>query len=380
MSRRSLHTPAPDAAALRARLDRARSAAAAADTDALLIAPGSDLRYLIGQAGGSFERLTTLVVPADGTPALVVPKLEAPGYADVPTDELGVELLTWVDGDDPYKLVADRLGKPGRVAVSDFTPALHVLALRAALREAEQTLAGPVVRELRMRKDAAEIASLRDAGAAIDRVHARVHEWLRPGRTEAEVGADIAAAIVEEGHVQADFVIVGSGPNGASPHHDVSDRVIERGDVVVVDIGGPLPAGYNSDSTRTYAVGEPRDADVAETYAVLQRAQAAAVAAVKPGVTAEAVDAAARDVIAEAGFGEYFIHRTGHGIGLDVHEEPYIIAGNALPLEPGMAFSVEPGIYQPGRWGARVEDIVIVTEDGVESVNNQPHELVVLNA
>ncbi|MEU7790539.1 Xaa-Pro peptidase family protein [Amycolatopsis sp. NPDC049159] len=380
MSRRSLHTPAPDAAALRARLDRARTAAAAAGTDALLIAPGSDLRYLLGQAGGSFERLTTLVVPADGTPALVVPKLEAPGYADVPTDELGVELLTWVDGDDPYKLVADRLGKPGRVAVSDFTPALHVLALRSALGEAEQTLAGPVVRELRMRKDAAEIASLREAGAAIDRVHARVHEWLRPGRTEAEVGADIAAAIVEEGHVQADFVIVGSGPNGASPHHDVSDRVIEKGDVVVVDIGGPLPAGYNSDSTRTYAVGTPRDADVAETYAVLQRAQAAAVAAVKPGVTAEAVDAAARDVIAEAGFGEYFIHRTGHGIGLDVHEEPYIIAGNALPLEPGMAFSVEPGIYQPDRWGARIEDIVIVTETGVESVNNQPHELVVLDA
>ncbi|MEU8638580.1 Xaa-Pro peptidase family protein [Amycolatopsis sp. NPDC048633] len=380
MSRRSLHTPAPDAAALRARLDRARAAAAAADTDALLIAPGSDLRYLIGQAGGSFERLTTLVVPADGTPALVVPKLEAPGYADVPADELGVELLTWVDGDDPYALVADRLGKPGRVAVSDFTPALHVLALRTALGAAEQTLAGPVVRELRMRKDAAEIASLRDAGAAIDRVHARVHEWLRPGRTEAEVGADIAAAIVEEGHVQADFVIVGSGPNGASPHHDVSGRVIEKGDVVVVDIGGPLPAGYNSDSTRTYAVGTPRDADVAETYAVLQRAQAAAVAAVKPGVTAEAVDAAARDVIAEAGFGEYFIHRTGHGIGLDVHEEPYIIAGNALRLEPGMAFSVEPGIYQPGRWGARIEDIVIVTGDGVESVNNQPHELVVLDA
>lgn len=380
MSRRSLHTPAPDAAALRARLDRARTAAAAADTDALLIAPGSDLRYLIGQAGGSFERLTTLVVPADGTPALVVPKLEAPGYADVPTDELGVELLTWVDGDDPYKLVADRLGKAGRVAVSDFTPALHVLALRAALGEAEQTLAGPVVRELRMRKDAAEIASLRDAGAAIDRVHARVHEWLRPGRTEAEVGADITAAIVEEGHVRADFVIVGSGPNGASPHHDVSDRVINKGDVVVVDIGGPLPAGYNSDSTRTYSVGAPRDADVVETYAVLQRAQAASVAAVQPGVTAEAVDAAARDVITEAGFGEYFIHRTGHGIGLDVHEEPYIIAGNTLPLEPGMAFSVEPGIYQAGRWGARIEDIVIVTADGVESVNNRPHELVVLDA
>ncbi|MEV8613879.1 Xaa-Pro peptidase family protein [Amycolatopsis sp. NPDC051373] len=380
MSRRSLHTPAPDAAALRARLDRAAKAAAAADTDALLIAPGSDLRYLLGQAGGSFERLTTLVVPADGVPALVVPKLEAPGYADVPTAELGVEVLTWVDGDDAYRLVADRLGKARRVAVSDFTPALHVLALRTALGDAEQTLAGPVVRELRMRKDAAEIAALRAAGAAIDRVHARVGEWLRAGRTEAEVGADIAAAIVEEGHTVADFVIVGSGPNGASPHHDVSDRVIERGDVVVVDIGGPVPEGYNSDSTRTYAVGEPRDADVAPTYAVLQQAQQAAVDAVRPGATAESIDAAARDVIDAAGFGEFFIHRTGHGIGLDVHEEPYIIAGNTLPLEPGMAFSVEPGIYQPGRWGARIEDIVVVTETGVEAVNTRPHDLVVLEA
>ncbi|UMP04962.1 Xaa-Pro peptidase family protein [Amycolatopsis sp. EV170708-02-1] len=380
MSRRSLHNPAPDAASLRARLDRARAAAAAADTDALLIAPGSDLRYLIGQAGGSFERLTTLVIPADGVPALVLPKLEAPGYADVPADELGIEIVTWVDGDNAYELVADRLGKPGRVAVSDFTPALHVLAFRGALGDAEQTLAGPIVRELRMRKDAAEIQALRDAGAAIDRVHARVHEWLRPGRTEAEVGADITAAIVEEGHTHADFVIVGSGPNGASPHHDVSERVIERGDVVVVDIGGPIAEGYNSDSTRTYAVGEPRDADVAETYAVLQRAQKAAVEAVRPGVTAESIDAAARDIIAEAGYGEYFIHRTGHGIGLDVHEEPYIIKGNALPLEPGMAFSVEPGIYQPGRWGARIEDIVVVTEDGVESVNQRPHDLIVLDA
>jgi Xaa-Pro aminopeptidase len=380
MSRRSLHTPAPDTAALRVRLDRARSAAAKADTDALLIAPGSDLRYLIGQAGGSFERLTTLVVPAEGAPALVVPKLEAPGYADIPLDELGIEVLTWVDGDDPYRLVAGRLGKPGRVAVSDFTPALHVLALRGALGDAEQTLAGPVVRELRMRKDAAEIDALRKAGAAIDRVHARVGEWLRPGRTEAEVGADIAAAIVEEGHTRADFVIVGSGPNGASPHHDVSDRVIERGDVVVVDIGGPIPEGYNSDSTRTYALGAPRDADVAATYAVLREAQRAAVAAVRPGVTAESIDAAARDVITEAGFGEYFIHRTGHGIGLDVHEEPYIIKGSDLPLEPGFTFSVEPGIYQAGRWGARIEDIVVVTTDGVESFNGRPHELVVLDA
>jgi Xaa-Pro dipeptidase len=203
-------------------------------------------------------------------------------------------------------------------------------------------------------------------------------EWLRPGRTEAEVGADIATAIVEEGHEAAEFVIVGSGPNGASPHHDVSDRVIQSGDVVVIDIGGPVPEGYNSDSTRTYVLGEPTEPDVRAVYGVLQRAQQTAVDMIRPGVTAEAVDMAARRIISDAGFGDNFIHRTGHGIGLDVHEEPYILEGNDLPLEPGMTFSVEPGIYLPGRWGARIEDIVVVTDHGVASLNNRPHDLVSL--
>ncbi|WP_189227416.1 M24 family metallopeptidase [Saccharothrix coeruleofusca] len=368
-----------DVDALRARLDRATAAAAAAGLDALLISPGSDLRYLIGAGGSSFERLTCLVLPVGREPVLVVPKLEQPGYAGVPTDALGVGVATWVDGEDPYELVRKALKGTGRVAVADMMPALHNLRLRAVIG-GEQVLAGPVLRELRMRKDAAEVAALRKAGAAIDRVHARVGEWLRPGRTEAEVGADIAAAIVAEGHELAEFVIVGSGPNGASPHHSLSNRVIEAGDVVVVDIGGPVAEGYNSDSTRTYVLGEPREKDVWETYAVLQAAQQAAVDAVRPGVTCEEVDAAARQVIADAGFGEFFVHRTGHGIGLDVHEEPYIVAGNDLPLEPGMAFSVEPGIYLPGRWGARIEDIVIATDSGAESVNTRPHELVVLPA
>lgn len=364
--------------ALSKRLDRARAAAASAGVDALLMAPGSDLRYLLGAGGSSFERLTCLVVPTGAAPVLVVPKLEAPGYDAVPTAELGVELATWVDGEDPHALVASLVPKAARVAVGDVMVALHVLGLRAALPGAEQVLAGPIVRELRMRKDAEEVDALREAGAAIDRVHARMAEFLQVGRTEAEVGADIAAAIVEEGHTVAEFVIVASGPNGASPHHSLSDRVIEAGDVVVIDIGGPVAAGYNSDSTRTYVLGEPRDTDVLDTYAVLERAQRAAVDAVRPGVSAQAVDAAARDVIAEAGFGDFFIHRTGHGIGLDVHEHPYIVAGNDLPLEPGMAFSVEPGIYQPGRWGARIEDIVVVTEDGVEALNTRPHDLVSL--
>jgi Xaa-Pro aminopeptidase len=377
----SAPVPAPDI--LRRRLDRAAAAAADAGFDALIVTPGSDLRYLIGAVGGSFERLTCLVLPVSGSPTLVVPKLELPGYSPVLVDELGVDAATWVDGEDPAQLAAGLLKSPQRVAISDFTPALHVFGLRdALLRHAlpgvEQQLAGPVIRELRMRKDAAEIALLRQAGAAIDRVHARMGEFLRAGRTENEVAADIAAAIVEEGHEVAEFVIVGSGPNGASPHHGASDRVIEQGDVVVIDIGGPIAEGYNSDSTRTYSIGEPRDADVVATYAVLQQAQQAAVDAVRPGVTAQDIDRAARAVIVDGGFGDYFIHRTGHGIGLDVHEEPYIVEGNDLPLEPGMAFSVEPGIYQPGRWGARIEDIVVVTDGGVESLNNQPHSLVVL--
>lgn len=366
--------------ALARRLDRASAAAEKAGVDALLMAPGSDLRYLLGAGGGSFERLTCLVVPAGGSPVLVVPRLEAPGYDAVPTDRLGVELAAWVDGEDPYALVAAQVPGAGRVAVGDMMAALHVLGLRAALPAAEQVLAGPIVSELRMRKDAEEVEALRRAGAAIDRVHARMAEFLRVGRTEAEVGADIAAAIVDEGHRVAEFVIVASGPNGASPHHSLSDRVIEAGDVVVIDIGGPVAEGYCSDSTRTYVMGEPRDTDVLETYAVLRAAQQAAVDAVRPGVAAQDVDAAARSVIADAGFGAYFIHRTGHGIGLDVHEHPYIVGGNDLPLEEGMAFSVEPGIYQLGRWGARIEDIVVVTADGVEALNKRPHELVSLPA
>jgi Xaa-Pro aminopeptidase len=321
------------------------------------------------------------VLPAAGhraPPALLVPRLEAPGWSGAALHELGVEVVTWNDGEDPYLLVSDLAGGPTRVAVADGMPALHVFGLRDALPEAAQTLAGPIVSELRMRKDAAEVAQLRAAGAAIDRVHARMGEFLKAGRTEAQVGADIAAAIVDEGHTEAAFVIVGSGPNGASPHHEVSDRVIESGDVVVVDIGGPLPTGYYSDCTRTYAVGAEPATGVRKIYAALQDAQDRAVAAVRPGVPAEQVDAAARDRLTDSGLGERFLHRTGHGIGLDVHEDPYIVGGNTLPLEPGMAFSVEPGVYLDGEWGARIEDIVVVTDDGCERLNTRPRDLVVL--
>lgn len=359
------------------RLARAADLAAEAGLDALLITPGPDLRYLLGTRAESFERLTCLVVPADGSGASVVlPRLELAALGDSAVAELGIPVHDWVDGQDPYAQVAKLVPGSGRVAVADAMPALHLVPL-AARFDADPVLATAVLRELRMRKDDDEIAALRRAGAAIDRVHARMGEWLRAGRTEAEVAADITTAIVEEGHTAAAFVIVGSGPHGADPHHEVSDRVIAPGDIVVVDIGGPVEPGYYSDSTRTYSVGEP-DPQITAKIAVLEQAQQAAVDAVRPGVRAEDVDAAARSVLVDAGYGEAFVHRTGHGIGLSVHEEPYIVAGNDDILQPGMAFSVEPGIYFRGEWGARIEDIVVVTADGCESMNRRPHGLTVL--
>jgi Xaa-Pro aminopeptidase len=359
------------------RLRAATAAAAEAGLAGLVITPGYDLRYLVGSRGQTFERLTALVLPSDGEPTVVVPRMELASLKESAVTELGLAVRDWVDGDDPYRLVADALGG-GRVAtaVTDSMPALHLLPLAEAFGVVP-VLATDVLRRLRMIKDDAEIKALHEAGAAIDRVHARVPEFLVPGRTEADVAADIAEAIVAEGHSEVAFIIVGSGPNGADPHHECSDRRLVVGDIVVVDIGGPYEPGYNSDSTRTYSIGEP-DGDVARRYSALQRAQRAAVAAVRPGVTAEQVDAAARDVLAAEGLAEAFVHRTGHGIGLSVHEEPYIVAGNDLPLEEGMAFSVEPGIYFAGEWGARIEDIVIVTADGATSVNERPHDLLVV--
>ncbi|MFS6531103.1 Xaa-Pro peptidase family protein [Microbacterium aurugineum] len=356
-----------------ARLSRAASLAADAGLDTIVVGPGPDLQYLVGVEGDTIERLTALVLAPGATPTVVVPRMELAKVRSTAVGELGLAVADWVDGEDPYALVTSAVGDAARVGVSDALPALHVLPIGDRLG-VRLELATPVLREGRMIKDAEEIAELRRAGEAIDAVHRRVHEWLRAGRTEREVAADIAEAIVAEGHRTVEFVIVGSGPNGADPHHEVSDRVIEEGDIVVVDIGGAVPSGYNSDSTRTYVVGTPAPA-AAERIAVLVRAQQAAVDAVRPGATAAEVDAAARSVLTDAGLGEAFVHRTGHGIGVSVHEEPYIAPGNDLVLREGMAFSIEPGIYFAGEWGARIEDIVVVTAEDGERLNVAPHGL-----
>ncbi|TDZ93771.1 M24 family metallopeptidase [Mycobacteroides salmoniphilum] len=363
------------------RLRRAAHEAAAAGVAGLVITPGYDLRYLTGSRAQTFERLTALVVPASGAPTVVAPRMELAALQDSAIGDLDIPISDWVDGENPYELVRAALGSAGgvvsgTVAVTESMPAMHLLPLTELIGSVP-VLATGVLRRLRMVKDASEIDALRKAGAAIDRVHALVPELLVPGRTEAHVAADIAEAIVAEGHSEVAFIIVGSGPHGADPHHECSDRELQAGDIVVVDIGGSYEPGYNSDSTRTYSIGDP-DPDVAQRISILEQAQQAAVRAARPGVSAQSVDAAARRVLVEAGMGEAFVHRTGHGIGLSVHEEPYIVEGNDLILEPGMAFSIEPGVYFPGQWGARIEDIVIVTENGCESVNSRPHGLTVV--
>lgn len=360
------------------RLRDVAAAAGKAGLDALLLTPGPDLRYASGYHAHESERLTCLLVPADGDPTLIVPTLELRGAQASPAGALDLEIIGWDETDNPYALVARRVGTAAAVGLADRMWALMVLALRETLPGARQELASLALRELRARKSPAEVAALRAAGQAIDRVHAQVPGWLRPGRTEREVAVDISEAILAEGHATADFTIVGSGPNGASPHHTASDRVLQHGDTVVVDIGGTMPTGYCSDCTRTYALGAP-PAEVAAYYAVLKDAQEAACAAVRPGVAAEAVDAAARERISAAGYGEFFVHRTGHGIGLETHEYPYIVAGNTEALQPGHAFSIEPGIY-PGPSGARIEDIVVCTSDGCERLNTGSRELVVVPA
>jgi Xaa-Pro aminopeptidase len=350
--------------------------AAASGIDAVLVTPGPDLQYLVGYEAIPLERLTCLVVPADGEASLVVPRLELLAAQASPAQALGMRMHPWGETDDPFALVAALVPAAAVVAIDNHMWAEKVLRLRDAIPTARQVLAGDAIAGLRMRKDDAEVAALMRAGAAIDEVHAQVPSLLRAGRTEREVGADIAEAIFAAGHVRVDFIIVASGPNGASPHHEVSDRVIEAGDAVVVDIGGTMPDGYRSDCTRTYAVGEA-PAGFLAAYESLREAQAAAVAHARAGVSCESVDAAARDVLVAAGLGELFIHRTGHGIGLETHEEPYIVTGNQLALESGMAFSIEPGFYLEGMYGARIEDIVIATADGVLVANNQPRELVI---
>ncbi|MFF9281705.1 M24 family metallopeptidase [Streptomyces griseosporeus] len=361
----------------RARMERAVTAAADAGLAGLLVAPGPDLVWLTGYAPTAVtERLTLLVLTPDRDPVLVVPALEAPDAAKA-AGASALTLRDWTDGKDPYAATAALLDARGRYGISDTTWALHLLALQSALPDSGYASLTDALPMLRAVKDAAELDLLAAAGAAADRAFEEIRTMRFAGRRETEVGADLAGLLRRFGHSQVDFTIVGSGPNGANPHHEVGDRVIEHGDMVVLDFGG-LKDGYGSDTTRTVHVGEPTEEE-RRVHDIVRAAQEAGFAAVRPGAACQDVDRAARAVITDAGYGEYFIHRTGHGIGVTTHEPPYMIEGEEQPLVPGMCFSVEPGIYLPGRFGVRIEDIVTVTEDGGRRLNNTTREMVIVD-
>jgi Xaa-Pro aminopeptidase len=357
----------------RDRMRRATAQAADAGLTGLLVTPGPDLTYFTGYRPTAItERLTMLVLDAGHDPHLIVPKLERPDAVKAAGAD-AVTITDWADGADPYAIAARLLDAKGRYAVSDNAWALQLLGLQEALPGsgyASMTSALPMLRAV---KDAAEVERLAAAGAAADAAYEQILGVRFAGRTEHQIGTDLAALLREHGHSQVDFTVVGSGPNGANPHHEMGERVIAGGDMVVLDFGG-LKDGYGSDTTRTVHVGEPT-AEEREVHDVVREAQQAAFEAVRPGVACEEIDRVARDVITRAGYGEFFIHRTGHGIGLTTHEPPYLVAGERRPLVPGMCFSIEPGIYLPGRFGVRIEDIVTVTADGGRRLNNTGREL-----
>ncbi len=356
------------------RRERALRAASDAGLSGLLATPGADLAYLTGYDAIALERLTLLVLRTEGAPALIVPALERPA-AEAAPGTAGIDIASWADGTDPYEVASGML-EDGRYAIADATRAAQLLELQSSAAGAMFVATSSVLPLLRAVKDAEEIETLRRAARGADAAFDDVIRLAFGGRREVEVAEDLHRLLREHGHRRVEFTIVASGPNGASPHHGTGDRAISAGDAVVMDFGG-VAGGYYSDITRTVFVGEP-SAEQRRVHGVVREAQQAAFEAVRPGVAAEDVDRAARAVIAEAGYGEAFIHRTGHGIGIEVHEPPYIVAGDTTPLEPGMTFSDEPGIYLAGRFGVRIEDQLVVTERGAERLNEASREPVVV--
>ncbi|WP_082624099.1 aminopeptidase P family protein [Nocardioides sp. Soil805] len=344
-----------------------------AGLDGVVVAPGPDLVWLTGyQPTAITERLTLLSLVPGARPTMVVPILERPD-AEAAPGAPAVALRDWTDGSDPYRTASGFLEDGGRYGISDAAWAAHLLGLQHVLPAASFDGLGRCLPMLRAVKGADELERLDAAGAAADATYREIVEVPFEGRLETEVAADLARLLREHGHEQVDFTVVGSGPNGANPHHEAGDRRIQHGDAVVLDFGG-LMYGYGSDTTRTVTVGEPSP-EVQEVHDVVRAAQQAAFAAVRPGVPCQEIDRVARGVITEAGYGEQFIHRTGHGIGVTTHEPPYMVEGEEQPLRTGMCFSIEPGIYLTGRFGVRIEDIVTVTDEGGRRLNNTDHRL-----
>lgn len=365
------------------RLSRVRQSMEDEGVDAVLLSVGPDLPWLIGYEAMPLERLTMLVVPRDKPATLVIPAFEAARVVEQP-DLFSID--GWGETDDPIQRVIDALGGSSKLAIGDRTWSRFLVGLQQALPASDWVAAGEIVGPLRAIKTEDEIAALQRAASGVDRIANALRTGEIPliGRTEADVSADLGRRIIAEGHEKVNFAIVASGENAASPHHHAGDKVIEPNEVVLCDFGGTTAEphgqpGYCSDITRCVYTGTP-PAEFQEAYDILQDAQARAVNGSLIGTPAEAVDAIARDRLAEAGLDKWFLHRLGHGIGVEEHEDPYLVDGNDSPLVAGNAFSIEPGFYMSGKWGARIEDIVVATESGPLALNTVGHDLAVVEA
>lgn len=354
---------------------------ASADVDILLLSVGPDLPWLMGYDAMPLERLTMLVVPRDGVATLVIPGFEVPRVIENP-DVFRID--GWGETDDPVARVSGHVGAATKIAVGDHTWSRFTLALQDVLPSRSWQSGGSVVGPLRALKEPGEIAALQRAADGVDRIAAELQSGLIPliGRTEADVSAELGARILEEGHAKVNFAIVAAGENAASPHHHAGDRVIQAGEVVLCDFGGTTSEpegepGYCSDITRCVYTGEP-PTEFREAYDVLQQAQAAATKAAVAGTSFQDVDRVARSRMAEGDLDQWFLHRLGHGIGVEAHEDPYLVEGNTALMEVGNAFSIEPGFYIADKWGARLEDIVICTADGPQSLNRANRDLAIV--
>jgi Xaa-Pro aminopeptidase len=344
----------------------------------IVLFPSSNMRYLSGFYDDPGERMLFFIVPVNRQPLFIAPELYA---AHIHQQTPFKDIRVWRDSEDPSDLLARTLKELGLedadVLIDDQMWATFVITLREAMKGGEFSRASRVMKSLRMKKSAQEIECLAKAGSIADSAFERVVKMPITGMTELRLAKALEDAMLEEGAEKMAFeLLVASGPNSSLPHHRAGSRMIEPKDVVVLDYGCRV-GGYCSDMTRTIVCKEA-SRKVREIYEIVKNAQQKAVQMVKPGISARDVDRAARGEINEAGYGEYFIHRTGHGIGLDVHEEPYIAEGYEALLEEGMAFSVEPGIYIPGEFGIRVEDIVVATSSGAKRMNNASRELQVV--
>jgi D-alanyl-D-alanine dipeptidase len=345
--------------------------------DAVLLCPSADLKYWLGDAVDTVvaednqvnDRPPLAVVTSDSV-RVAAPLLEAVEYPETPPD---VRLVTWKDGQDLIRVVVDGLPAGTRIGVADDVPYWLVDRVQGHT-ELRVTTAGPILHELRAVKTDAEMELMRAASAAADATYVELQSAPLRGLRESEVSHKIATLLEKHGcDAGSGGALVASGPNAASPHHAAGDRVLQENDVVIIGFGGSVN-GYNSDTSRTFVLGEPSP-ELARIHALVLEANQAAFAGVRPGVRIEEIDALARRVIDDAGYGEYFLHRTGHGIGVQVHEHPFVVAGDTTTLLPGMTFTIEPGIYVEGVGGVRIEDVVVVTENGGESLNATSRDL-----